>query len=159
MRSAFKKGYKKLIFFGELLQPLVLLGCRLYWGSLFMLGGWEKLHHLSPFIQLLKHYHLYPPVPLAYLAAGTEFIGGICFILGFASRLAAIPLALTMITAYATVHAESLYSIFKQPSLFIAEAPFNFLLASILILAFGPGRFSLDYLIEKWFFKEKLSTY
>ncbi len=159
MQNILKKGYQSLIFFGGLLKSPILLACRLYWGSLFMLLGWEKLNHISPLVQILKHYHLSPPIPLAYLSAGTEFIGGICLILGFASRLAALPLAFNMIVAYSTVHVESLRAIFEHPSLFVAQAPFNFLLTCILIFAFGPGRFSLDYLMERCFFGEKFSTH
>jgi len=33
---------------------------------------------------------------------------------------------------------------------FFAAAPFLFLFAAVIVLAFGPGAFSLDYLIARW---------
>lgn len=155
MTCYLKKGYETLVFLGGLLKSPLLLFCRLYWGGLFMAAGWEKLGDISHFAQLLDSYHILLPHFMAYVAALAEFIGGVCFILGFASRLAAIPLIITMITAYFTVNIASLHALFYKPSVFVADAPFNFLLASLLVLAFGPGRFSLDFLIERYLFAHK----
>ncbi len=146
------KAYQALIFVGGLLKSPILLLCRLYWGWLFVAAGWEKLNTISQFAQLLENYHLHAPTFMAYLAALTELIGGFCLLIGFASRLAAIPLIVTMLTAYSTVHVQALAALFEKPSLFVAEAPFNFLLTCLIILAFGPGRFSVDYMLERWLF-------
>ncbi|MBS4162821.1 hypothetical protein PRO82_000098 [Candidatus Protochlamydia amoebophila] len=51
----------------------------------------------------------------------------------FASRVAAIPLIITMLIASATAHQESLKSIFRNPTEFVAESPFNFLLIFLLL--------------------------
>lgn len=147
-----EKAYLTLILLGSLLQSPVLLLCRLYWGGLFMLGGWEKLNNISHFITLLKSYHFIFPEFMSYLAVLTEFIGGMLLIIGFASRLVSVPLIITMLTAYATVHIASLYVFFQTPSVFVAESPFNFLLTALLVLAFGPGYFSVDYLLERKLF-------
>lgn len=152
MLKTLTKAYQALIFFGGFLKSPILLLCRLYWGGLFVVAGWEKLGNISHFAQLLETYQFPASTTMAYLAAGTEFFGGLCLVLGFASRLMAIPLIITMFTAYLTVHTEALHTIFQKPSLFVAEAPFNFLLTSLLVLAFGPGRFSIDYMLEKWLF-------
>ncbi len=152
MLQSATKAYQYLIFLGGLLKSPILLLCRLYWGWHFMMAGWEKLNHIEQFIQLLTHYHIPAASVQAYLAAGIEFIGGLCLLLGFASRLVAIPLIIVMMTAYSTVHVESLQALFKQPSLFVAEAPFNFLLTALIVLAFGPGRFSVDFMLERWLF-------
>jgi putative oxidoreductase len=146
------KAYQALIFFGGMLKSPILLLCRLYWGGLFVAAGWEKLNNISQFAQFLETYHFPLTHVMAYFAACSEFFGGLCLLLGFASRLAAIPLIITMLTAYLTVHVAAWNTFFKTPSLFIAEAPFNFLLTALIVLAFGPGRFSIDYMIEKWLF-------
>jgi putative oxidoreductase len=52
-----------------------------------------------------------------------------------------------MIMAYVIADREALGSIFSDPKKFYNAAPFTFLLASLLILVFGPGKFSLDTLI------------
>ncbi|CAF23632.1 DoxX family protein [Candidatus Protochlamydia amoebophila] len=149
------KAYQKLITFATNLKSPILMLCRLYWGTLFLLAGWGKLTHMDPFISLLTQFDFPAPYFFAYLAACTEFFGGICLILGLASRVAAIPLIITMLIAYATAHQESLKSIFRNPTEFVAESPFNFLLISLFVFAFGPGRFSIDYLIEKYLLENK----
>jgi putative oxidoreductase len=154
MLTTLTKAYQGVIFLGGLLKSPILLLCRLYWGWLFMAAGWEKLHNISHFVTILDRYDLPFSLVLAYLAAGTECMGGLCLILGFASRLVAIPLIITMITAYLTVHAEAVHAILQKPSAFVAQAPFNFLLTALIVLAFGPGRFSIDYIIEKWLFSK-----
>lgn len=153
MLKAFQRFYKTIIFLGSLLKSPVLLLCRLYWGWLFMQTGLGKLQDIEVFAEKLSNMNFPMPLFQAYLAAGTEFFGGICLILGFASRLASIPLAITMLTAYATAHREAVQALFSKPSLFVAESPFNFLLTSLIVLAFGPGRFSIDYLLEKYYFR------
>jgi putative oxidoreductase len=54
-----------------------------------------------------------------------------------------------MIVAYVTADFEALTSIFSDPDKFVAAAPFPFLLAALLILAFGPGALSIDALIKR----------
>jgi putative oxidoreductase len=66
-----------------------------------------------------------------------------------ASRLLCIPLICTLTGAYLTAHREALLTIFSNPDQFISQAPFNFLLTSLIVFCFGPGKFSLDNLIEK----------
>lgn len=139
-------AYNSLIHFGEALQSPILFLCRLYWGWHFATGGWEKLMSPAHFSQLLASYHFPLPDFFAYLVGCCEFFGGICLVIGFVSRLAAIPLIFIMITAYLTVHVESLRHFFQSPGLFVAEAPFNFLLTCLLVLAFGPGAISVDAL-------------
>jgi putative oxidoreductase len=146
------RAYQALIFFGGLLKSPILLLCRLYWGWLFIAAGWEKLNNISQFATLLEQHGFFSPTILAYLAALTEFIGGLCLLVGFASRLAAIPLMIVMLTAYLTVHAEAAQALFRMPSIFVADVHFNLLLTTLLILAFGPGRFSIDYMLERWLF-------
>jgi len=63
------------------------------------------------------------------------------------SRFTAIPLIITMIVAYLTADLDVVKNIFSAPDKFTAADPFLFLLASVIVFVFGPGRFSLDGLI------------
>jgi putative oxidoreductase len=63
--------------------------------------------------------------------------------LGLGSRLIALPLVIDMIVAYITADREALFSILSNPDKFTAAAPYTFLVASLIVLIFGPGRFSL----------------
>ena len=87
----------------------------------------------------------------AYLVGCTEMIGGALFTIGFASRLAAIPLTFTLIVAYLTSEQDALSKLFHFIDInpFLTADPFLFMFACLIILAFGPGIFSVDYLIER----------
>jgi len=83
----------------------------------------------------------------AYFVSALEFGGGVLLILGLGSRLIALPLVIDMIVAYVTADREALFSIFSNPDKFTAAAPYTFLVASLIVLIFGPGRVSLDALL------------
>jgi putative oxidoreductase len=85
----------------------------------------------------------------AHFIASLEFVGGILLILGLASRLIAVALTINMIMAYITADRDALMSIFSNPDKFYAAAPYTFLFASLLVLIFGPGRFSVDAVISR----------
>ena len=70
---------------------------------------------------------------------------------GLASRLIALLLSCNMIVAFITGDREALISIFSDPVKFYAAAPYTFLIASLLVLIFGPGKFSLDALLAERF--------
>jgi len=148
MWKSLTKAYQYLIFFGGFLKSPLLLLCRLYWGLGFLYAGWSKLEDIDKFTQYLEELNMFAPHFNAYIGAYVEFVGGLFLLIGFASRLTAIPLIIQMCFAYFLAHREALIEV----SLFVGASPFNFLLASLIVLAFGPGRFSVDYLLEKWFF-------
>jgi putative oxidoreductase len=52
-----------------------------------------------------------------------------------------------MLVAYILADREALFSLISNPDKFAAAAPFTFLFASLIILIFGPGKFSLDALL------------
>jgi putative oxidoreductase len=56
-----------------------------------------------------------------------------------------------MTVAFFAGDREAVLSIFTDPDKFYAAAPYTFLFASLLVLIFGPGRFSLDWLLAKRF--------
>ena len=80
----------------------------------------------------------------AYFVSALEFGGGVLLVLGLGSRLIAIPLVIDMIVAYITADREALFSIISNPDKFTAAAPYPFLIASLIVLIFGPGKASID---------------
>ena len=140
--------YQGVIWLGNHLQSIFLLAVRLFWGYSFFQAGSGKLANISGIIEYFQSLGIPYPQINAYLAASTETIGGICLILGLFSRLVSIPLMFTMIVAYATAHHEVLVSIFTDSEAFIAQTPFTFLFASLIIFIFGPGKIALDYLLK-----------
>jgi putative oxidoreductase len=55
-----------------------------------------------------------------------------------------------MIVAYVTADREAFTSFFSESGKFFGADPFPFLLVSLLILIFGPGKFSVDTLIRAY---------
>jgi putative oxidoreductase len=85
----------------------------------------------------------------AYLSSIVECFGSLLLIIGLASRLTAVPVAVTMGVAYLTADFEAITSFFSDPDKFVKADPFPYFICALFVLAFGPGRFSVDALI-KW---------
>jgi len=143
------KLYRLLIKVASSLQSPFLLFVRLYWGWQLAQSGWGKLHNIDKVTEFFTSLGLPAPGLTAHFIASLEFVGGILLILGLASRLNALVLTINMIMAYITADHDALLSIFKDPDKFYAAAPYTFLVASLLILIFGPGLFSLDAVIAR----------
>jgi putative oxidoreductase len=141
--------YETLIRFGTLLQSPILLVLRLYWGWSFFQTGKGKLLKLDDIAAYFTELNIPLPKLSAILAGSTECIGGLLLMVGLCSRLVSIPLFFTMLVAYWTADHAALVGIFSDPDAFLEAAPFLFLLTSVLVLAFGPGVFSLDWLLGK----------
>ena len=122
-------------------QAWALLIMRLIMGIAFILHGWGKIQ--NPFGWMPPT----APVPgiLQGLAALAEFGGGIALILGLFTRIAAFGLAITMVVA-TLMHAVVL----KDPFVNMTggasfEPALGYLGISLLFLAMGPGKYSLDF--------------
>jgi putative oxidoreductase len=142
--NCLKKGYDCLVCCGNKLQSPILLLIRLIWGWQFFEAGLGKLKDITKFSEALAGMHFPVPTFNAYLAASAECFGGLFLMLGLLSRLVSIPLAFTMIVAMATAHRADLASVEG----ILNSGPLPFLIASLVILAFGPGKLSLDYAID-----------
>lgn len=141
-------GLDLLDKFAALLPSPFLLALRLYWGWQFFQTGKGKLGDLDKVTAFFTELHIPLPKLNAIMAGCTECFGGLLLIVGLFARPVAIPLIFTMIVAYATADREAIMNIFSSPDDFVTAAPFLFLLASVTIFVFGPGRFSLDQLIR-----------
>lgn len=93
--------------------------------------------------------HIPLPVFNAYLAGSTECIGGLLLLIGLGSRLVSLPLIFVLTIAYVTAESDALKNIFSDPDKFVSATPFLFLMACLMVLAFGPGKFSVDWLLSK----------
>jgi putative oxidoreductase len=134
--------------FDKLRSPLLLV-LRLMFGWQLFQTGKGKLENIDRFIDFLTHLHIPMPVANAWFVASLECVGGLLLLLGLASRLIAIPLTINFIVAYLTADHEAVANFFKDQDAFTNAAPFLFLVVSLLVLAFGPGLFSLDAIIGR----------
>jgi len=158
-----KTLHAKFVGLASNLPSAVLLLVRAGFGYQFMLTGWGKIGTAAGVERTAKFFaELGIPAPTlnAYMAGATECFGGCLLLIGLASRLISIPLAFTMLVAYATAHHGSLAIFTNEDGVleglrnFFDQAPFPFLCASLVILAFGPGRVSVDHLIAKYVKRE-----
>lgn len=89
------------------------------------------------------------PHEQAILAGSTECFGGLLLLAGFCSRLLSIPLTILLSVAYLTADLDKVKTIFSDPDKFLGADEFLFLFTVVLVLLFGPGRFSVDWLIKR----------
>jgi putative oxidoreductase len=147
----FQRAYGLLVTGASSLQSPVLLALRLYWGWSFFQTGKGKLMHLGRVTEYFRDLRIPFPAFNVCLAGGTECLGGLLLLVGLGSRLVCLPLIFVLIIAYATAEQDAVKQIFSDPDKFTAATPFLFMLACIIVLAFGPGAFSLDGLLARKF--------
>jgi putative oxidoreductase len=127
------------------LQALLLLAARLYVGTIFFRSGLLKIADWGSTLVLFREVYHVPILPPA-LAAGVGTFGELVFpvliVLGLAGRLGA-----------AGQFVVNVMAVVSYPDLFGFECPAginaHYYWGSILLalVAFGPGRISLDALI------------
>lgn len=151
IKNTITKAYSALMGIGNSLQSPLLLAVRLYWGWQFMQTGLGKLHNIPHVTQFFTSLGIPLPGLNAWVVALMEFFGGILLIVGFGSRLTGLALTVDMVVAYLAADREALGAIFSDPGKFYNADPYTFLFASLLVLAFGPGKFALDHLVSRYF--------
>lgn len=139
--------YSLLVRGASYLQSPFLLVVRAYWGFSFVQTGWGKLHNLGKVTEFFSSLHIPFPAYNAALAAVTECFGGLLLLVGLASRLISVPLTFLLCIAYLTADSDALHDADK----FVKADEFPFLFTTLLVLCFGPGVFSIDYLLGKIF--------
>jgi putative oxidoreductase len=136
-------------------QPVLLLALRVLIGVGFIQAGWGKLSNIVSTTEYFEGLHIPMPGLNAYMAGGTETVGGFLLILGVASRIITVPLIGTMIVAYATQHVNVFECIVHNPPAFIKAfvqaPPFPYLTVALVVLLFGPGLYSVDGLLARLF--------
>jgi putative oxidoreductase len=149
--ATLERLYRLLVSVASRLDSAFLLIVRLYWGVQMAQTGWGKLHSLERVTNFFTTLGIPAPGINAVFIAMLEFAGGILFALGLGSRLIALLFLGDMMVAYYAADREALQSFFSNPDKFAAATPFVFLVASLIVLIFGPGKYSLDAILAKRF--------
>jgi NADH dehydrogenase len=121
------------------LPPLV---ARLAVGITFTLTGWGKLHNLGQVTEFFTQLGIPWPGANAALIGTIEFFGGLALIFGLLTRLACIPLMVSMIVAILTAKRDQLGFV----SLFGFEE-FTYFVVFAWLFVSGPGAASIDHLV------------
>lgn len=125
-----------------ILEDIGLLIMRVGAGSLILTHGYPKLMRFfgdEP-IKFMDFLGLGPVVSLS-LAVFAEFFCAILILIGFKTRLATIPLMITMLTAVFVAHAADPFG--------RKELPLLFFIMFLSILIFGTGKYSIDGIINR----------
>lgn len=112
-----------------------LLWLRVAAGGLMLTHGWPKLAGFSEYATQFPGLFGLPPTLALALAVFAEFFCAILIILGIATRLATIPLTITMLVAALIVHAADPFM--KQ------EFPLLYAVIFIGLFFLGSGKYSL----------------
>ena len=130
------------------------LAARLSIGALFLATGWGKLHSLEKVASFFQELGIPAPAFNAHLVAVTEFAGGLALLVGFATRLASIPLAITMTVAILTAKLGDVDGVLSL----LALEEFTYFAILVWLIVAGPGAASLDALIARRVGRSKEST-
>jgi putative oxidoreductase len=124
------------------LAPLV---GRLAVGLLFLSTGWGKAHSLEKVTQFFVSLHIPMPALNAVVVAYSELICGGLLVLGLCTRLATIPLIVSMIVAILTAKLANIHNVFDL----VGADEFTYLCVLIMLALIGPGKLSLDRLLAR----------
>ena len=121
----------------EVTRSLGLLILRVGIGAMMMLAhGWGKvLSFTEKSVNFSDPLGVGSEVSMA-LATSAEFFCAFLVVIGLATRLAAIPLAFTMLTAALVIHADDPWA--KQEFALLYAVPF------LTLILTGPGKISVD---------------
>jgi putative oxidoreductase len=143
--------YDLLVWLGNHGQSYLLWFMRWVFGVELLQGGLGKLFHIDLPIGYFTQLGIPFPVENAWLVAFTETFGGTLLALGLLTRLTAIPLTINFIVAYITTEQKGLQELLGfDTGDFCADTAFPYLATAVVVLLFGPGVLSLDYLICRW---------
>jgi putative oxidoreductase len=143
-RSRLQTLARKLTF----LAPALL---RITLGVVFIQTGWGHLTHLADTVDAFRNDFGVPfPELNARLASGTEFFGGVLILLGLGARVAALPMAFTMLVAIATAKRAQLHGLSVDSfTTLLGFEEWSYLVMFLVIAIGGPGALSLDALVMR----------
>jgi putative oxidoreductase len=131
------------------LQSPFLLLLRLYFFWQLFLTGKGKLANIGKVSEFFASLGIPLPTLNAYFVGSLECFGSLLLIIGLGSQPLALLIVISMVVAYLTADFEAVSSMFSDPDKFAKADPFPFLLAALIVLVFGAGRFSVDALIKR----------
>jgi putative oxidoreductase len=118
---------------------------RLALGVVFVQTGWGKLHSLDQVTAFFQSLGIPAASVQAPFVAGVEFVGGLLLLAGLGTRLAAVPLAGTMVVAILTAQLENVHGVGDLLGLLEVM----YLIVFVWLAIAGPGALSVDHLLAR----------
>jgi putative oxidoreductase len=129
----------------DCLQWLPPTLARLTVGWIFLWSGWGKLHSLDKIVEFFGQLGIPHPELQAPFASGTELVCGTLLLLGLFTRLASVPLIITMVVAILTAQRENVASLGDLFGL----VEFCYIALLVWLGVAGAGPLSLDHLLVR----------
>ncbi len=142
--------FNKIISYLEKLKDFPPLLFRIILAYGFYGPATMKLKNFGGIVEWFTSMGLPLPKLNAFLATGTETAGFVLIFLGLATRIISIPLMVVMIVAITTVHLGNGFEAGNNGF----EIPVYYMLMLFSLLITGPGKYSLDALITKFYNKK-----
>ncbi|TDH21257.1 DoxX family protein [Segetibacter sp. 3557_3] len=132
---------KSLFRYSSLNTDVATLLLRLIFGGMFVHYGYGKIIGYDQILPMFGDIIGIGSKLSLILVIFAEFFCGLLIVLGLLTRLAVIPVFITMIVAYFIAHANDPFD--------VKQLAFIFLLLCLPVFILGSGRYSLDYLFGK----------
>ncbi len=127
------------------LKGVALLLGRLAVGLVFLSTGWGKVHNVEKVTEFFTSLHIPMPGLNAVVVGWSELLCGAALVIGLFTRLATIPLMVSMIVAIITAKRGDIHGFFDL----IAFEETTYLLLLVMIAILGPGSISVDHVLAK----------
>ena len=132
-------------FRGKGVSVFILL-LRIFFGVMLMIHGIDKMSNFSTLSQTFPDVLGFGSYMSLMLAIFAEFCCSLFLITGLMVRIMILPMIVTMAVAFFDVHDATLPE---------GELALVYLVVFVILYIVGPGRYSLDYLIDARFQKER----
>lgn len=130
----------------EKLISLLILALRIFFGVLFFVHGLDKMINFSALSETFPSVLGFGSYMSLMLSVFCEFCCSLFLIAGLLERIILLPMIISMGVAFFDIHDA------MMPE---GELSLIYLVIFIILLVTGPGRYSLDYMIDMKFQKEK----
>ena len=125
---------------------ILILCLRVFFGIIFLTHGFEKLMNFNQLSYTFPSAFGFGSYMTLMLSIFAEFCCSMFLIAGLLIRITVIPMIIAMAVAFFDVHD----AMFPE-----GELSLIYLIIFIILYFTGPGRYSVDYLIDRKFQKDK----
>ncbi len=126
-------------------EGAALVLARLSVGLLFLSTGWGKVHDIPKVTGFFRELHIPAPGLNAVVVAYSELICGSLLVVGLCTRLATVPLIVSMIVAILTAKLADIHGVFDL----VGADEFTYLCMLVVLFVMGPGKVSIDRFISQ----------
>jgi putative oxidoreductase len=143
------------------LQSAVLLVLRLSWGWQLAESGYGHLTHVGKTIEAFQGWGVPFPHLSVYVSGCTELAGGSLLLLGLGTRLISLPLVFNFIVAIVAASRSDIAKAFSEHGVLsgwdtiVNDTAFPMLMLALIMLAFGPGKVSIDAILKHTAFRPR----